>query len=323
MEDITFLTVNFRSGNLIALNRLHTQKLNSSSGKWLIVENTPEEDYDLASLKNESDVRIIAGSHLPITPSFASGSYHHSAALNLGMRYVDTEFVLVIDPDFFMVRSNWIRDVIQHMRSEGLSFFGVPWAPKMWKKFRDFPCIHCMFINLKKVDKSTLDFTPQLGCISPRSYSVWSKFVQLSNDGRFLKAWSFFVCNIPRLLVEEIHMLRDLESARDTGVLLSDKYKKNTEHRSEVVAPVFPVNPYAVHPKGPSKYFHFGKTLLKKKIVDYESCVMVESEYGNYSPSQFGYDEFAWCSKLFGFHAKGGSRVGTVEFAHRIQALLK
>lgn len=100
----------------------------------------------------------------PHKPNACRGSYQHSAALNqfLRDRSVYTPYLLVLDPDFYIVRSNWIDDVITHMASRGLAFFGAPWHPKWYSKYRYFPCVHCMFIDARQIDCHELDFTPDL-----------------------------------------------------------------------------------------------------------------------------------------------------------------
>ena len=100
----------------------------------------------------------------PHKPNACRGSYQHSAALNQFLRdhTVHTPYLLILDPDFFIVRSNWIADVISHMSSRGLAFFGATWHPKWYSKYRYFPCVHCMFIDARKIDCRELDFTPDL-----------------------------------------------------------------------------------------------------------------------------------------------------------------
>lgn len=100
----------------------------------------------------------------PHKPNACRGSYQHAAALNQFLRdhAVRTPYLLILDPDFFIVRSNWIADVISHMSSRGLAFFGAPWHPKWYSKYRYFPCVHCMFIDARQIDCPELDFTPDL-----------------------------------------------------------------------------------------------------------------------------------------------------------------
>lgn len=92
------------------------------------------------------------------------GSYHHAAALNrfLSEGRIETRFLLILDPDFYILYERWISEVISYMDKNDLSFFGAPWHPKWFTKYRYFPCAHCMFIDCTKVNLKDLDFTPDL-----------------------------------------------------------------------------------------------------------------------------------------------------------------
>ncbi len=108
--------------------------------------------------------QVIAG--LPqdaSLPLACRGSYHHAAALNHFLRThaVESPYFLVIDPDFYVLRPEWIRDVTAHMAQQGLRFFGAPWHPRWHIKYRYFPCVHFLCID-RRVPLETLDFLPNL-----------------------------------------------------------------------------------------------------------------------------------------------------------------
>lgn len=121
----------------------------------------------------------------PSKPNACRGSYQHSAALNYFLRnnVIETPYLLVLDPDYYILRSDWISEVLDFMTTGGLTFFGAPWHPKWYSKHRYFPCVHCMFIDVRQVDCAALDFTPDLvergakvdkrnGLIVPASKSI-------------------------------------------------------------------------------------------------------------------------------------------------------
>ena len=103
---------------------------------------------------------VLAGIDPEPLPLPGRGSYHHAAALNMAIRKVETRYALVIDPDLFVVYRNWIAECLEHMRRRDLRFFGVPWHPRWYRKWRDFPCVHFLLIDLSKVPAAELDFTP-------------------------------------------------------------------------------------------------------------------------------------------------------------------
>jgi hypothetical protein len=92
------------------------------------------------------------------------GSYHHAAALNAFLQagYIDSRYLLIVDPDFYILRKGWIGEVISYMSEKELCFFGAPWHPKWFTKYRYFPCGHCMFIDSRRINVKELDFTPDL-----------------------------------------------------------------------------------------------------------------------------------------------------------------
>ena len=73
---------------------------------------------------------------------------------------VTTRFLLILDPDFFIVRRDWIADCLAHMQAHELSFFGAAHHPRRPTKFRYFPSVMCTFVDLSRVDRHDLDFNP-------------------------------------------------------------------------------------------------------------------------------------------------------------------
>ncbi len=116
-------------------------------------------------IKGSIDAEVVKGvEQSDDKPVSCRGSYQHADALNnyLKTAKINSRYLLVLDPDFYIVAPNWIDMVIEHMENKGLSFFGAPWHPKWYSKYRNFPCVHCMFIDCIRVDVASLDFTPDL-----------------------------------------------------------------------------------------------------------------------------------------------------------------
>ena len=105
---------------------------------------------------------VLAGVDPAPLPEEGRGSYHHAAALNMALPRVQTRYALILDPDLYVVYRNWIADCLDHMRRRDLSFFGVPWHSRWYMKWRGFPCVHFMLIDLAKAPAAGLDFTPRL-----------------------------------------------------------------------------------------------------------------------------------------------------------------
>ena len=171
--------------------------------KLLVVDNSGPGEPGLKI--DDPRCEVIAGVDQDLSlPEHGRGSYHHAAALNLALTRVDTPYLLVLDPDFFVLYRNWIAEVWEHMRRRTLKLFGAPWHYGWNRKWRYFPCVHFLMIDLSKVGLEELDFTPDLLADA-----------ELSNSP--LQLW----------LKDHAPILRNrllLESRRDTGWRLHQKF---------------------------------------------------------------------------------------------------
>src|SRR5215470_8766244 len=150
-ESITICSVSFNHAEHLRLNQDLVDKLNQNSQRsifWIVGENSPNDShYRLTS--DEQRFQIIPGPKDVQKPNL-----HHAMSLNSCVALVRTKYLLVLDPDFYIIRENWADEVISYMTENGLAFFGVPWHPKYTSKYRYFPCVHCMFVDLGKVRAS-------------------------------------------------------------------------------------------------------------------------------------------------------------------------
>jgi hypothetical protein len=143
----------------------------ASNWTWLVVDNSGQ---GLDGFFPGGDARFV-----PVqgadrrTVAIDPGSYHHAAGLHAAIPLVRTRFLLILDPDFYVVRRRWLAEVPAYMRHRGLAFFGVTWHPRMPTKYRYFPAVHCMFVDATRVPLASLDFTPVLRVPSSRT-DLWS-----------------------------------------------------------------------------------------------------------------------------------------------------
>ena len=129
--------------------------------KMVVVDNSSHGEPELKI--DDPRCVVIGGVEPDMTlPEHGRGSYHHAAALKLGLAHVDTPWLLVLDPDFFVVYRNWIAEVTEHMRARRLKLFGAPWHYAWSRKWRYFPCVHFLMIDVSQVGLDELDFTPDL-----------------------------------------------------------------------------------------------------------------------------------------------------------------
>jgi tetratricopeptide (TPR) repeat protein len=172
--------------------------------KLLVVDNSGPGEPGLKVQHPRCEV--IAGVEAdPSLPEQSRGSYHHAAALNLALGRVQTPWLLVLDPDFFVVYRNWIQEVQDHMLKRRLSLFGAPWHYAWNRKWRYFPCVHFLMIDLGRIGLEDLDFTPALIGDAESSSSPAHQWMQ--QHAPILRN---------RLL---------LESRRDTGWRLHERFR--------------------------------------------------------------------------------------------------
>lgn len=159
-HELTVCTVSYNSARHLRANWRLTQQQNSGTFpiRWIVAENSPcEAPYRLAPFENNDDwLTVIRG---PEKGSMRA-NMHHAIGLHICLNLVKSRFVVVLDPDFYFVRTGWANSMIDHMLSHDIAIFGVPWHPKFNSKYRYFPCVHCMFIDLHKIPVDSIDFLP-------------------------------------------------------------------------------------------------------------------------------------------------------------------
>lgn len=157
-EALTLLSVKYGDAALLRRNASLTRRLNPDTEyDWIVVNN----DFDPVLEAKPGAFTVIPGAERELRGD--RGSYHHAAGIMLGLRAVQSRYVLIVDHDFFVVRPNWMRDLLEHMSARGLAFFGSIWHPRWSYQPRDFPSVHFLWIDLEQVSVNALDFTPDLG----------------------------------------------------------------------------------------------------------------------------------------------------------------
>jgi hypothetical protein len=158
-DELTICTVSFHNARHIALNWELAAALNKNADRinWIVAENTPAAGKDRLSF-SDPRYRVVPGA-----PPNVKDNYHHTEGLHRALELVTSRYLLILDPDFYIVRENWWEEVRAYLGARRLAFFGSPWHPKFTDKYRYFPAVHCMFIDLAKVSLRDLDFSPWPG----------------------------------------------------------------------------------------------------------------------------------------------------------------
>ncbi|MFO0747940.1 MAG: hypothetical protein U1F43_20110 [Myxococcota bacterium] len=166
--DVTLLTVVHDAIDLFALNVAHTRWLNGEHAgaanvtKWLVVDNRVGDGEAGARAEGgwPDGVTVIPGAAR--TDARDAGSRHHADGLHCGLAHVRTRFVLVLDPDFYVLIDGWIERVVAHAEARGLALFGSAWHPRWTSQFRNFPSIHCLLVDGRRLPFERLDLRPRI-----------------------------------------------------------------------------------------------------------------------------------------------------------------
>lgn len=292
MEKLTIFSVyhSENSKNLLELNYDLVKKLNPGvEFEWILADNASPMGQKI--LVNQEKFKVVPGLKRDDSySSWARGSYHHSTAVNGILPHIKTRFALSLDNDFFILRKNWISDVISHMKGRDLAFLGSPWNPREFIKIRYFPAHHSLFIDLEKVKAQDLDFRPDYD---------FSRKPIFTHATRF---WKNFWLGERALI----------GYSRDTGFKIFKKYFKNFNH--ECLVPVFVPNLTYGDWILPDKYSFVPKSKSYYSIVSF-------SDMGFFDVKKHDWEEFLWQGQPFGFHMRRVYKTNTEELENKFEIL--
>jgi uncharacterized protein YaaR (DUF327 family) len=276
---------------------IHTIKLNGGYTNLTIhVIINDDSEY----FTNEHQVIIHRAPHFEkTTVKNGAGSFHHANALNNFIDNIEkVGYLLVIDPDMFVVYKGWISEIIEYMEKYNITLFGAPWHPQWYTKYRYFPCVHMLFINLKLASRiGSLNFNPQINQDINHGLFQFKRVVTFLRNKKVLY-WLLSRSNI--------------NSSRDTGQLIYERFKCFSDSYNTLLPVV-------------SLSHHFSKPLfLRRKIYRYieqyipsslsffptkASYINIESIFlkdrieKNLKLAEF----FFWRGEVFSFHIRGES----------------
>ena len=157
-NNITICTTCTNDEELVNLNIYNTANLNINNNiSWFVVLNKDPEKKEIVKINLNKNDLLIDGN---LMDEIGCGALNHGICFNRTIPKIKTRFVLYTDPDFFTLQKNWIDIIIQYMIENKLSFFGAPWHPKWYAKYRYFPCLQFLLIDRHLVDLNELDFRP-------------------------------------------------------------------------------------------------------------------------------------------------------------------
>jgi len=297
LHQLTICSVSYRHSRYILESIALIKTLNPNIKlKWLIVNNTAEDDSfdDVVKYNDTYNIQIINGPSNNFEGP-GKGSKHHAAGLDLIVSHAKTRFVLILDPDFYLIMPNWAERIIEYMIQNNIALFGVPWHPKWSIKWRYFPCPHCLLVDTKYINLSSFSFMPDFK--NAESLNIWE---------RFLSKMPFVHCRVY------------IGCSKDTGYQMYKSYFDSSKIRYALAAPSFSrtdlhnrynkynrilVDLWFLFNKALDKVFPESMSVFPKR-KDYftETCF---SDLGLPDCKRFGWEEFFWNKEPFSFHIRG------------------
>jgi hypothetical protein len=305
-------------------------RLNPAHGwEWVVVvdnDEGPATQDKIVQLGDER-CRLVQGLEFTMkggrsdADQLRRGSYHHAAALTKTLGYVRTRFVLLLDPDFYIVRPAWMEEVVGYMIQCGLALFGVPWHPRWLTKYRYFPCLHCLFIDLEQIPVDRLDVSPGFaasGGPGTQSQEPLESLKQRIPSG---------VRRLVRPLARALWFDRQsIGGSPDNGYKLFQRFGGNGRIRYECPVPVFRPR---VDFRGPAYALSWPNWLLERLLPD-RLCFLPKRrgsytqvgfcELGHFDVASKGWEEFMWQGRPFGFHLRR-TRQGTPDTADELMTI--
>lgn len=295
VHDVTICTVSFHNAPHLKLNYEWTEILNQGAGTahWVVAENSPPQAQDRLTAEDPC-FQVIEGA-----PPGDAPNLHHTLALHKCFDYVKTRFALILDPDFYIVRPDWIDAVTQHMLRQELAFFGVPWHPRFASKYRYFPAVHCFFVDRSRVTLDKLDFRPpkQGTGVTPANGGVPTSRL-LDKDK-------------PASVVNWLGLGARRKTFTDTGTRVYQSFVSDPSIRYECALPVFrlpedaPVS-RAWRSRLLEQFLPDHLCYLPKRRNSYTSGGLRELGYLKDAPPDW--EEFMWQGAPLGFHVRRNFR---------------
>jgi len=283
--------------NCLEINLDLTDKLNPENNfTWIVVDNLLDE----TKKKPKHDNVLLIPGDGP-NRSSTGGSIHHASGINKSIEPIKTRFALILDNDFYLLKPNWVNDIISHMKQYELSFFGVPWHPKWYTKYRYFPCVHCLFVDQDKIPLKAISFNPE----NDRRIT---HFAGVKNS---IPSYLARVIQSKLIQVLTLRDRKSIGSSHDTGQAIYRLYGRDRSIRSETVVPVY-------HPKSDFQGPGYAPLMINRlfEIMLPDNWCFTPKAPGYFTEtgfSELGYvdvnsklwEEFIWRGQPFGFHIRG------------------
>ena len=296
MNRLTICSVVWNDKWLLDYNWDLTQSLNiDQSFDWIMVRQLPIQPQKEVETKFQPDFKMIDGmvEDWGGPPIRSRGAIFNYRGYNIVIPHVKTRFLLWLHPDFYVIRSNWINDIIDYMQNKELDFIGSPFHPRMYKQPRYSVSGHFLLVDTYRVNVFKWDWSPILRYkINPFTEFIWKGLISLGVDPR----------------------RKRIGKNKETGEV-HEKYIKSKSYKYEIFTPVFKVTDQKLR-------------LRHRPLIEYclpERHCFIPKKKGSFTENDFasfgkpdfnamGSEEYMWKDKPFGVHLRSRT-----QFSHDVQ----
>ena len=222
MPDTTILTVNWNCSELIGqfISNAVSKAQKPEQLKVLVIDNTNGSDERIGQLS--------AGCEIPcdirkFDPKGLAGSRAHAAGLDFGLSLIDTEYLLVVDPDIYIFKNNWDSLCIDLLSENDTIAAGVPYPPWKTGKYHDFPSPPFSFFKTEFLKDINASWQP----FSRSKLIFWCHFLirQLGRLGPIITRRTFTNYSLARWYSGLAEKTLGMFSP-DTGYLIANEAKR-------------------------------------------------------------------------------------------------
>ena len=277
---LTICSVAYRAKSCLDLNERLIRALNphAPDPTWLLFDNNVEPSEQIGP----DDRRFTV---LRQTTRDIEMGYEHALGISTLLAHVRSRFLLVLDPDCFIVLPDWIRRVTDHMIARELGFFGTPINPRRHNSYRYFPYMVCMFVDLARVPLRDLCFLP----------GVWELWTNLTY--RMRKS----LADVPKIGFLFRWLLT--EQLRTNGWHIKTRFGVGRDVHFECAQPVWDVN-QAVPRFGVKRMIHAMTPASVSPVPKKPGYCSTKGFRSMLAPDvdARGWEEFVWQEQPFAFH---------------------
>ena len=186
-------------------------------------------------IKNRPNIRNFRFTESELQVKFIDNpSSQHGALLNQLLKKVahdHSRFIIIIDPDFFIVSKNWAQDLMDFMKDNSVAILGASYPETDCRLYFDFPTAYFSIIDSELLPLDELNYLPDENSIKKSDNTPWKSDLLPNLTGYRRWASKNIYINYLLFIVQSIFRWRSKSTFfRDTGWEMRNKFKNKVKH---------------------------------------------------------------------------------------------